>query len=144
MQAWLTELSLYMVYSFDLLNVHVRVKNSHCTVHCSIVLYTSNLQGPMISCHTHSMGQSIIINNEVKWISSVLCIYSTFILRGKGCLKAFHHLPLFATCVNPNCYCLCSLSVLLLPYTLGFALATDTFIKSKFAFIFCSLPRLTF
>lgn len=87
MKAWLSEPSLYMVYSFDLLNVHVRVKieGSHTisnfssitptffTLYCALqqtqiehLLSTSYLQGPVISCHTHPMGQSIIINNEVK------------------------------------------------------------------------------
>lgn len=173
MQAWLTEPSLYMVYSFDLLNVHVRVKieqrkphNFQFLFYCSNHVFTlyCTLQQAQFSwafvehlilviarpCDQLSYTFYGSIHNNKQWCEmNLFCLLYLFHLHSRGCVcggvfEGFPPPSTLATCVNPNCYCFCSLSALLLPYTSGFALATHTFIKSKCAFIFCFPPRLTF
>lgn len=167
MKAWLSEPSLYMVYSFDLLNVHVRVKIKQRKPHnFQFLFYYFNLFH-IVLCTAADSDWAFVehlilarpcdqlsytfygsIHNNQQWSEmNLFCLLYLFHFHSRRRGSGFEGFPppsTIATFVNPNCYCLCSLSALLLPYTLGFVLATHTFIKSKCAFIFCFPPDSPF
>lgn len=110
MQAWLTEPSLYMVYSFDLLNVHVRVKieqrkphNFQFLFYCSNHVFTlyCTLQQAQFSwafvehlilviarpCDQLSYTFYGSIHNNQQWCEmNLFCLLYLFHLHSRGCV----------------------------------------------------------